>query len=77
MSPFVLYLRSFILMFTKHGRLADLMVGLMLVALGVHWSSPWTVAAGALALFTYSVDLNGMIQRSTLRRVGAFAGKRR
>jgi hypothetical protein len=76
MSPFALFLRSIIMALTKHGRVADLVLGLLLVVVGAHLSSPWLVASGGLAFLTYSIDVNGMIQRFTMRRVLALAAAR-
>jgi hypothetical protein len=77
MSPFALFLRSIVMFLTKHGRLADLVVGFVLVALGVHYASAWLVASGALAFFTYSIDVNGMVQRFTMNRMLALAAASR
>ncbi|MFZ3481741.1 hypothetical protein [Sphingomonas sp. 3-13AW] len=56
-------------MLTKHGRIADLLVGFILIGVGVQYASPWIVASGALAFLTYSIDLNGIVQRFTMKRV--------
>ena len=77
MSPFALFLRSIILTLTKHGRIADLFVGFVLVGMGVHYVSPWLVASGALAFVTYSIDLNGFVQRYTTNRMLTLASARR
>ena len=69
MSPFALLLRTIVMALTKHGRLADLFVGFVLVGVGAYLSSPWIVASGALAFFTYSIDLNGIVQRYTMKRM--------
>lgn len=77
MSPFALFLRSIILTLTKHGRIADLFVGFVLIGMGVHYASPWLVASGALAFVTYSIDLNGLVQRYTMNRMLTLATSRR
>jgi len=77
MSPFALFLRSIVLTLTKHGRIADLFVGFVLVGMGVHYVSPWLVASGALAFLTYSIDLNGLVQRYTMTRMLSLAAARR
>ncbi len=77
MSPFALILRSLIMTLTKHGRIADLVVGFVLIGLGVHLASPWLVASGGLAFVTYSIDVNGFVQRYTMNRMLALAAARR
>lgn len=76
MSPYALILRSIIMTLTKHGRIADLVVGFVLVGLGVHFSSAWLIASGGLAFFTYSIDVNGFVQRYTMNRMLALAAAR-
>lgn len=73
MSPFVLIFRSIIMALTRHGRIADLMLGFLMIGIGVHFSNPWIVASGGLAFLTYSINLNGMVQRFTMNRVMALA----
>ena len=77
MSPFALMFRSIVMALTKHGRIADLFVGFLLVGLGVHYLSPWLIASGALAFLTYSIDVNGFVQRWTMNRMLALAATRR
>lgn len=77
MSPFALILRSLIMTLTKHGRIADLVAGFVLIGLGVHYASPWLIASGGLAFFTYSIDVNGFVQRYTMNRMLLRAATRR
>lgn len=66
MSVFMMFVRGFILKFTRHGRWADLVVGLGAITLGIYWSSPWTAAFGVIGLISFAVDFNGMVQRRTM-----------
>lgn len=72
----MVYLMGFVEKLTKYGRWTDLAFGLITIALGYYWSSPWTMAFGALGIVSFAVDLNGIIQRRTMAFAQARVSRR-
>lgn len=68
MSPFALFLRTFIKHVSKFGRYTDLIAGVVLVGLAFYWKSPWTGFFGVVSLVAAAGDLNGRIQRWSQRK---------
>lgn len=51
------------------GRYVDLAAGWFLIIVGIGTRSPVLLGFGALSLFTFAIDLGGMINRFILRRI--------
>jgi len=77
MPVVMMYFAGFVKTFSKFGRWADLSLGLLVVALGIHWSSPWLIAGGAFSIVAFAVDLNGWVQRKSLAFAHARVAARR
>ena len=60
---FVLYVNGFIQSFTKYGRYADLVLGLVVLGLAFHWHSWLAAGCAAVSLVAFATDFNGWVQR--------------
>lgn len=68
--------RPVIMWTTGFGRYLDLVAGVALLFIAWSWSQPLTAALGALALLSFTIDINGIFQRWTLNRLLAKKGMR-
>lgn len=73
----MMYFMGFVKAFSKFGRYADLVLGLVVVSLGIYWSSPLTMGLGAISLLAFAFDLNGRVQRKSLAFAQARVASRR
>lgn len=77
MPVVMMYFAGFVRAFSKFGRWADLTLGLVVMGLGLLWSSPWLMAGGAFSILAFAVDLNGWVQRKSLAFAQARVSARR
>ena len=73
---FRLLMRGVVNWTSGFGRYLDLFVGMMLLVIGLHWSEPFTIAFGVMALLSFAIDFNGRFQRWMMNGMLAKAGKR-
>lgn len=73
---FKIVLRNLILRFSKYGRYADLVAGIVALGLGVWWQSYLLMGLGAFSLFAYAINLNGRIQQGAIAFASAKVAQR-
>jgi len=61
---------------TGFGRYLDLVAGVAMLFVAWSWQQPVLALLGALALVSFTIDINGMFQRWTLNKVLAKKGVR-
>lgn len=61
---------------TGFGRYLDLVAGVALLFIAWSWQEPVTAVLGALALLSFTIDINGFFQRWTLNKMLAKKGVR-